>query len=86
MPNHTVPVHEIKADPNASLRTKNRIKEHGPGFLIDVRSSSVPCLENKQGVLVESIATWWTGWLPVDELKFLTVTNLKQVNKETVNG
>ena len=63
----------ITALPNASQRTKNRIRERGArGFV--VRQTPTPCkaLENRQAVLLMGVDDEtpepWIGWLPLDEI------------------
>lgn len=59
---------EITAIKGASQRTKNRIREHGPMFVVrDVRQS-VLAMGHKPCVLVGSLDGWF-GWLPIEELQ-----------------
>jgi hypothetical protein len=53
---------------HASVRTKNRVKEHGPFFEIKDAASSVIALNDNEGLLVESRKDNWIGWLPADEV------------------
>ena len=51
----------------ASQRTKNRLQEHGPNFII-LKTSF--CNLNSfigEGILVKSEDGWF-GWLPVEEI------------------
>ena len=55
----------------ASQRTKDRIREHGPSFvLFQTLNAWLDPLE--QGidpcVVVGSLSTGWDGWLPVNEI------------------
>lgn len=50
---------------NASLRTKNRLKEHGP-FKIEKFSDNVACFKGRAVLLRASDG--WFGWLPDDEI------------------
>lgn len=61
----------IRVLPNASTRTKNRLRENGPDFRILAHR---PCtaLGGRDAVLVESLETDWSGWLPLDEVDELT--------------
>jgi hypothetical protein len=63
----------ITALPNASQRTKNRIRERGArGFV--VRQTPTPCkaLENRKALLLMGVDDEtpepWIGWLPLDEI------------------
>jgi len=58
----------LKALPEASRRTQNRIREHGPRFRAE-KSGSVHICKMRLGLLVRS-EDGWLGWLPWDELKF----------------
>ena len=57
----------IKAKAGASRRTKNRVNDNGPEFVL-VDESNAFCLDGKAGVLVHSASTDWFGWLPTDEI------------------
>ena len=73
----------LKFNKNATRRTKNRIKEHGPEFLI-VREGHLK--ELGSAILVMSVAEnssdgkggkeSWFGWLPFEEIdiKYIGVT------------
>lgn len=72
----------LKFKQTASRRTKNRIKEHGPEFLI-IREANVR--ELGSAILAMSVAERssdgkggkesWFGWLPFDEvdIKFVDI-------------
>lgn len=52
----------------SSQRTKNRLKEHGPVFVL-LKDDPAPCLALKKiSWLVRSEKTGWEGWLPTDEV------------------
>jgi hypothetical protein len=55
------------AKPNASQRTKNRLREHGPDFHIAQSAMSVSALNDAEGLLMES-DDGWCGWIPADEI------------------
>ena len=60
---------QVKAKPNASLRTKNRIKEHGPILLFFKISNQT---DFDPGINYHGFSTvkgeWW-GWLKSDEIE-----------------
>jgi len=63
----------ITAKPNASQRTKNRIRERGAmGFVVRQMPQPVKALENRLGVLLMGVDDEtpepWIGWLPMDEI------------------
>ena len=63
----------ITARPDASLRTKNRIRERGAcGFVVKQMPTSVIALNNREGILLMGVAAEvrepWIGWLPTDEI------------------
>ncbi len=58
----------ITATRNASQRTKNRIREHGPVFKVRQMSMSVNAMDGRACVSVESPDGWF-GWLPLDEIE-----------------
>ena len=58
---------QIKAGTNASLRTKNRIKEHGPTFVTEDGPKSCSALNGVEAVLLKSTSTGWVGWISVHE-------------------
>ena len=77
---------ELRAVAGAVNRTKNRIRENGPHFV--VRSESQTCQFDRHGQLwvrLESIAQrasdgkggkeTWSGWLPVKEIVTDTLTD-----------
>lgn len=57
----------VRAESNASLRTKNRIREHGPVFLMEKMEAQVGFWANG-GILIHSKKTDWIGWLPKNEI------------------
>lgn len=63
---------KIEALPNASRRTKNRIKEHGPFFVIRQTANHIfdwevgPC--EVAGILLASEDSWF-GWVPANEVR-----------------
>lgn len=59
----------VRAKDNASKRTKERIKAHGPTFTVLNTSSNCAALQFAEGILVKSITTSWFGWLPVSEIE-----------------
>jgi len=64
---------QITAKPDASLRTKNRIRERGArGFVVRQTPTSVIALGNREGILVMGVDDEtpepWMGWLPTDEI------------------
>jgi hypothetical protein len=65
----------ITALSNASLRTKNRIRENGEDGFIFRQETNVIALDNRRGVLLESLTSSgkrgdaWMGWLPLDEVE-----------------
>ena len=71
---------KIEANDNASQRTKNRIREHGPFFFLKDSAKSVLSLSNKDGILLESHGfdpiipneNDWFGWLPSEEVTVTT--------------
>mgnify|MGYP003661798886 CR=1 FL=1 len=66
---------KVTALDNAEQRTKNRIRENGElGFIIR-QESNVIALQNRKGVLLESLSSpgkkrgdAWMGWLPLNEI------------------
>ena len=65
----------IKALPNAAMRTKNRIRENGELGFIFRQETNVIALDNRRGVLLESLISKgkrgdaWMGWLPLNEIE-----------------
>lgn len=57
----------ITASPDASQRTKNRIREHGPEFKVRQIKKSVLAMDTQPCVSVESPDGWF-GWLPLAEV------------------
>lgn len=74
----------LKFKQSASRRTKNRIREHGPEFLI-VREGNMR--ELGESLLVMSVAEKasngrgglesWFGWLPFEELEIKYISYIK---------
>jgi hypothetical protein len=64
----------ITAKPEASQRTKNRIRERGDkGFVVRQTPQPVKALDNRQGILLMGVDDEtpepWIGWLPTDEIE-----------------
>lgn len=57
----------IKSNSNATLRTKNRVRENGPSFIWDERIKNIQTFNGKC-VLLKSIKNDWIGWIPVKEI------------------
>ena len=80
----------ITATQDASRRTKNRIREHGPVFTraqsfisgqhVDQRPMNHPCLDGKLAVNVNSPDAWG-GWLPVKEIEIIENNELTTAKK-----
>ena len=55
----------------ASKRTRNRVKENGPTFVV-TKIDSVSLFphigQHVNAVLVSSTTTNWTGWFPAEEI------------------
>jgi len=49
----------------ASKRTRNRVREHGPQFLLSPNTSP----HQPDSVLIFSCVTKWSGWIPKNEIK-----------------
>lgn len=60
----------IQAIKTASKRTINRIREHGPIFMVEQKEICAS-LENQEAVFVRSNRTGWFGWLPTAEIMIL---------------
>ena len=75
---------EIKANNNASTRTKNRIREHGGTFETAVFGTSRG-LGGRKAVLLTS-SDGWHGWLPMDEIEVLFFGGLEVVKTENVTS
>lgn len=56
------------AKSNANLRTKNRIRDNGPTFILIKEIDSFALFEGK-AILVDSLKTKWLGWLPIEQLE-----------------
>jgi|TARA_Y100000310_G_scaffold246502_1_gene251806 hypothetical protein len=82
----------ITAKPNASLRTKNRIRERGSrGFVVRQMPTSVIALNNREGILLmgvdDEVPEPWIGWLPTDEINmepWIEGGVKKKVNTEVI--
>jgi len=62
----------ISFNQEASSRTKGRVREHGPRFVIFMDTMSfrgAGALSRRSCALVGSVATGWDGWLPLDEIE-----------------
>ena len=57
---------EVTFTPNASKRTKDRIKEHGPIFKMEAFDNP-PCMDGVPSVFLRSKDGWF-GWLIKDEI------------------
>ncbi len=63
----------IKAKQNATKKIKDRIKNHGPEFTMEIQ----PDLRNvgdflKKNILVRGTRdVTWTGWFPLDEIEII---------------
>ena len=53
----------VRAENNASLRTKNRIRDNGPVFMMEEMT------EDK--IFISSKTTDWAGWIPKNEIFFI---------------
>jgi hypothetical protein len=60
---------KLSPSDEASQRTKNRIREHGPDFKVE-RIEGAACFNGEEAALVRSEDGWF-GWLPLDEVKFV---------------
>ncbi len=58
----------IKPIVNSSRRTTNRLREHGPDFIIKKREHP-ECFNGHEGVLVESQRTFYYMWLLTSEIE-----------------
>ena len=52
---------------DASKRTKQRVKMHGPEFVIN-RQGKPECMFGERSILVTSVDSGWFGWLPMSEV------------------
>ena len=57
---------KIKQNTNASQRTKNRLREHGPRF--DVVKPAKNAFDGRKWILLRAVDTDWFGWLPIEEI------------------
>jgi len=73
---------EIKANHDASTRTKNRIREHGNTFDAEVFGTHRG-LDGRKSVLLTA-PDGWHGWLPMDEIEVLFFCGLEVVKTENV--
>lgn len=68
----------IKALGGATRRTKNRIRENGPVFIVRQKTTPV-CFNGRQAVSVDSVPQTdrkvWQGWLPCDEIEIIHTEN-----------
>ena len=62
---------KLKAKPNASQRTKNRILENGPVFEVVDSCSEVQQAFNAGGWLLRSENGHWFGWLQRNEFEII---------------
>ena len=58
----------LKTKSNAHMRTKNRVRDNGPDFVLIKQLDSLGFFEGK-GILVRSLKTEWFGWLPIEQLE-----------------
>lgn len=59
----------LKATNEATKRTKERIKTHGPAFHIEDRKFGVHIFAGREMIFCRSSVTSWLGWLPLDEVE-----------------
>lgn len=62
----------ITFNSSASSRTKGRVKDHGPRFVVFRTTTSfrgAGSLSRRSCALVGSLTTGWDGWLPLDEIE-----------------
>jgi len=52
----------------ASLRTRRRVREGGPSFLLVNENADT------KEVLVKGLGSGWSGWLPINEIKITAKT------------
>ena len=62
------PMAHVTPNGRACMRTKNRVREHGPIFTILNEKESVPCLDGEAGFLFRS-DDGWEGWIPKAEIE-----------------
>ena len=62
---------KLTAKPGASIRTRNRIREHGPLFLILDKNKNVGFYTNaNEMILIQStVHENYIGWFPDNELE-----------------
>lgn len=60
---------KLSPSDEATQRTKNRIREHGPDFKVE-RVEGAACFDGEESVLVRSEDGWF-GWFPLNEVKFV---------------
>ena len=66
---------QLKSIIGASQRTKNRIRENGPEFIVHTEAQSVSFdRSGKLWIRFESVARntrdgAWHGWLPIEEIE-----------------
>ena len=64
---------KLKANDQASRRTRNRIREHGPSFRA-IKSGNCQDLGDDLHLLVRS-ENGWLGWLPWNEVNNFSLDN-----------
>jgi hypothetical protein len=62
----------IKANKLASRRTRNRIHEHGPEFIVRNRANNVFGFKGVDCILLTSPKDEWFGWVPENEIDILS--------------
>lgn len=62
--------HVVTVKPDASRRTKNRIRENGPAFHLGREMPVVISGEcgRVQAMLLHSTKNDWVGWVPVEDI------------------
>ena len=66
----------LKASPNATKRTKNRIHNRGKsGFKVRRAPQRTTFTDNRgvEWVHLDAIDNDWNGWLPMDEISFTAI-------------
>jgi hypothetical protein len=62
---------KLQATIHATQRTRNRIKENGPSFLL-ITPENTSGVHPKPGwTMFQSLTTDWWGWLPIGEFREL---------------
>jgi len=66
----------LKPNKGASQRTRNRIREKGPSFIVELEATmltnTASSIDGKICVCFRQIDGDWSGWLPVDEIHAIT--------------